>query len=229
MKGEQIQRVSALLFDMDGLLLDTERQNRNAFARACDEHGVRFDATVYGRCLGTTLDESRHILRDGYGSAFPLLDIEARCDELYLQHQAREGIDTRPGAFELLQVATQFKLHTALVTSTARPIAGGRLNQTQLAAFFRVRVCGGEAALPKPAADPYLLAAKCLGIAPSECLVLEDSPNGVRAGVAAGMQVVQVPDLIAPTPELLALGHSVHTSLHETLKMLASSRGLSEL
>jgi beta-phosphoglucomutase-like phosphatase (HAD superfamily) len=67
---------------MDGLLLDTERQHQVAFARACKEERFRIDATVYGRCLGTTLEETQRILREGYGSAFPLLQRDARSDEL---------------------------------------------------------------------------------------------------------------------------------------------------
>lgn len=208
---------------MDGLLLDSERLYTQAFHEACAEHNQPVKEDVWLRCIGTTDVMSRQIIAEGFGPDFPLNAVLKRFRERFDELQAR-GIRPMAGAPEILSALQRFGLPIGLVTSTGRALAGQKLYRARLGDYFCVRVCGGEAAAGKPNAAPYLRGAQLLGLSPAECLVLEDSANGVRAGVAAGAQVVQIPDQVAPSPEIVALGHTVHQDLHETLEVLSLSR-----
>ncbi|MEM7219054.1 MAG: HAD family phosphatase [Pseudomonadota bacterium] len=214
--------------DMDGTLLDTEHAYRDAFAEACAELGWDMDEAAYARCIGTTYEEGRDALIAAFGADFPIDQIHRRWAAHYPAIAAQRGLRAMPGARALLEALVEWGLPVALVTSTDRETAGAKLNETNLDRFFRVRVCGGEASASKPDPAPFLQAARLLGAEPIHCLVLEDSPNGVRAGVAAGMRVVQIPDLVPVTPELRALGHSVHESLAQTLDELRQARGIGD-
>ena len=121
---------------------------------------------------------------------------------------------------ELLGRLRHRRVPTALVTSTRRETALSKLSRVGLLDFFDQLVCGGETDRGKPDPDPYLAAAELLGQDPARCWALEDSANGVRAAHAAGCWVFQVPDLVAPTDDLLTLGHTVVDSLHDVLRRL---------
>lgn len=214
--------ILGVLFDMDGLLLDTERLHTIAFEQACAEHGWEMRHEVWRRCVGTTDERSQEILAAGYGSDFPLKKVRARWHELYTELQSK-SLRPMPGALALLGKLRDWRLPVGLVTSTDRVAAGAKINRCGLDKYFAIRVCGGEAARGKPCPDPYLLGARLLGLAPANILVLEDSDNGVRSGVSAGAQVIQVPDTIVPDVEIVALGHTIHPNLAQTLEVLSSS------
>jgi beta-phosphoglucomutase-like phosphatase (HAD superfamily) len=108
----------------------------------------------------------------------------------------------------------------AVATSTRAPLAQRKLEAAGLLGYFDVVCTSSDVAHPKPAPDVYLLAAERLGVSPAQCLVLEDSPTGVRAALAAGMTVVQVPDLLAPDDAVRALGHRIVGSLEEAQALL---------
>lgn len=207
---------------MDGLLLDTERLYSKAFEQACAEHGWEMRHDVWARCIGTTDAVGKQILAEGYGTDFPLKKVLARWHYIYAELQSK-SLRPMPGALDLLGKLREWGLPVGLVTSTNRVATGEKMNRCGLGKYFSVRVCGGETLRGKPFADPYLLGARLLGLKAANVLVLEDSDNGVRAGVAAGAQVVQVPDQIAPSPQIVALGHTVHTNLKQTLNLLSSS------
>ena len=204
---------------MDGLLLDSERLYTDAFVQACGEFDQPYKEDVWLACVGTTEAFSRQILADGYGADFPLDAVIRRYRERYYELQ-EQCLEPMPCVPELLAQLHAWGLPLGLVTSTARTPAGLKLYRTRLGDYFTIRVCGGETKAGKPNPAPYLRGAQLLGLPPEHCLVLEDSANGVRAGVGAGAQVIQVPDQVAPGPEIVALGHTIHKTLGETLEML---------
>jgi len=215
--------IRGVLFDMDGLLLDSERLYSQAFHQACDELGYAVDEQVWLSCIGTTGAASRSILEAGMPEGFPLDTALDRFRALFGELSAG-GIDPRPGAVELLVQLHDWGVPLGLVTSTQRVLAGEKLYRARLGDYFAVRVCGGESSHGKPHPAPFKHAARLLDQPIEDCLVLEDSANGVRAGVAAGAQVIQVPDLVPPSDELKALGHTVTESLADVLKLLSRSR-----
>ena len=208
---------------MDGLLLDSERLYTQAFTEACAEYDQPYKEDVWFKCVGTTAALSRQIIAEGFGPDFPIEAVLRRYRERFYELQ-EQGIDPMPCVPELLAQLHAWRMPLGIVTSTARTLAGLKLYRARLGDYFSIRVCGGETKAGKPHPDPYLLGARLLGLPAEHCLVLEDSANGVRAGLGAGAQVIQVPDQVAPTPEIVDFGHTIHQNLGQTLELLRQSR-----
>ena len=206
---------AGVLFDMDGLLLDSERLARDAFVRACEDHGFEADLVTYHQCIGSTYDKTRELIVAAYGADFPYEAIDERWSHHYHARLADGPVPVKAGALALLTHLAARELPMALVTSTRRATAEEKLEATGLIRFFDSLICGGETERGKPNPDPYLVAAGRLELEPERCWALEDSANGVRAAVSAGCTVYQVPDLVAPTAEIERLGHQIVETLHE--------------
>jgi HAD superfamily hydrolase (TIGR01509 family) len=125
------------------------------------------------------------------------------------------SVPVKAGVPELLKELKARRIPMAVATSSRAPHALGHLGTAGLLDMFHAIVTRDDVKHPKPHPEPYLTAARHLGIAPANCLAIEDSHSGVRAAHAAGMQTIMVPDLIPPTDELRALCHAVMASLHE--------------
>ena len=211
---------AGVLCDMDGLLLDSERLARAAFVTACREFDWEPDLEVYALCIGSTYAGTEEILTAHFGTEFPYKAVDARWSDLYHARLAEGPVPVKAGAVELLRYLQERSMPLALVTSTRRATAELKLEGCGLRNYFDELVCGGETERGKPHPDPYLAAAAGLGLEAADCWALEDSANGVRAAIAAGCTVFQVPDLVHPTEELRALGHDVVRSLIDVLQML---------
>ena len=148
----------------------------------------------------------------------------AHADRLY-EEVVDAGVPHRPGIVALLDWLGRHGLPRAVATSTRRPLALRKLRRAGLLDRFHAICTSSDVAAPKPAPDVYLLAAQRLGVEPARCLVLEDSPTGVRAALAAGMLPVQVPDLLPPDARVRALGHRIVDSLGEAQRLLEASLG----
>jgi len=204
-------RPAAVIFDMDGLMLDSERAILDALRAAATDHGADVDPDWWLCLIGHTEDVCRARLGDKIGgeAADALLeDGHARYVAI-----AEAGVPHRPGIVALLELLAAHGVPRAVATSTRSPLAQRKLAAAGLLAHFDVVCTSSDVASAKPAPDVYLLAAERLGVAPSQCLVLEDSPTGVRAALAAGMTAIQVPDLLAPDDTVRALGHRIVESL----------------
>lgn len=193
---------AAVIFDMDGLLLDTERVAQEARAEACAALGldVPFDFFVT-RLLGTDHATGTALLREFVGRDFDndRLDQlwQAACDRRYAA-----GVPLRPDVHAMLDLVDNLPLPKAIATSTRTRRAWDKLDSAGLAHRFETLVGFDCVTAPKPAPDPYLLAAQRLGADPATCLAFEDSDTGTRSALAAGMTVVQVPDMLPATPGL---------------------------
>jgi HAD superfamily hydrolase (TIGR01509 family) len=200
---------------MDGTLLDTERVAQESFVSACRELGCPTRMDLLLRCVGAAEPITRQVLREGYG---PAVDTEALY-EIWNRHFSQLSQATpapvKAGAVALLDAVGQLGLPMAVATSSRTEHAREKLRQAGLLERFRIVIGADQVRRPKPDPEVYLKAAEYLGVAPRACLALEDSEYGVRAALAAGMTVVQVPDMIQPTADLRALGHIVLESLRE--------------
>ena len=208
----------AVIFDMDGLMLDSERAINACMAQAARELGHDIPDTLWLQMIGGGDGLCRRLVagRIGEAAADELLE---RSEVLY-DAVANAGIDHRPGIVDLLEWLVARNLPRAVATSTRRPLAMRKLQAAGLLPYFDAVCTSSDVARPKPAPDVYLLAATRLGVAPPRCLVLEDSPTGVRAALAAGMHVIQIPDLLEPDESVRALGHRIAGSLHEVRGLL---------
>ena len=160
----------------------------------------------------------RRLLADRIG-ADATVELLARAEAMY-DVVADAGIAHRPGIIDLLDWLVARGIPRAVATSTRRPLAMRKLAAAGLLPYFDAVATSSDVAAQKPAPDVYLLAASKLGVAPARCLVLEDSPTGVRAALAAGMTPVQVPDMLVPDDAARALGHRIVASLGDAQRLL---------
>ena len=208
-----MMRPRAVIFDMDGLMLDTERLAPAAWSDAARAVGVEFDMTLLPAMVGRNFRDCNALIVERHGDTYPTAELMRAWHVAYDAIVARDGIALKPGLVELLDWLEREDIDKAVATSTRRDRAQAKLAQTGLLQRFTTLVGGDEIARGKPAPDIFLLAAERLAREPGDCLVLEDSEPGVRAALAAGMTPIMVPDLHQPSAELLALGPLVLASL----------------
>jgi HAD superfamily hydrolase (TIGR01509 family) len=206
--------IAALIFDMDGLMLDTEPIYRTSWQRTAAEFGWEITDHEYERFLGRRTEDAEGELARWFGPTFPIDRFHDRWPALW--HEiAAEGLARKAGLDAMLAFADAHPFKIAVATSTERTLALRTLGYGGLTGRFPVMVTGDEIANGKPAPDIYLLAAERLGVAPSECIALEDSDAGTLSASRAGMKALQVPDLKPPSPEAAAAAYRVLGTLAE--------------
>ncbi len=207
--------IAAVIFDMDGLMLDTERLARIAWDRAMADWGFAIPDEVYYELIGRTISDVGMILRAKLASELPFQEIAQRKQEYLDEEMAQQGIPVKPGLFELLDWLDLAHLEKAVASSTFRGSALQKLRRAGLQDRFRVLVGGDEIQSGKPAPDIFLAAARRLGAPPNRCVVLEDSEPGIQAANSAGMISIMVPDGKPPSSKAAELAHRVFPSLVE--------------
>jgi HAD superfamily hydrolase (TIGR01509 family) len=208
----------AVIFDMDGLMIDSERVSVACWTQAAHELALPLADDFWLRFVGLGDRDCERLLLQ-HIDAGQVAALFARCHDLY-EARTQEGLPLRPGILDLLQLLHDHGVARAVATSTRQPRASRKLAAAGLLPFFEVVVTSSDVAHPKPAPDIYLLAAQKLGKDPARCLALEDSPAGIRAAVGAGMTAIQVPDLVHPDDDLRALGHRIVDSLADAHTLL---------
>jgi HAD superfamily hydrolase (TIGR01509 family) len=181
--------------------------------------GFPIDDVLYERFVGRGNVEAELILREHFGDAFPLVEFHAGWSRDFNQRLSTTPLPAKPGAIDLLDFLDARGIPKALATSSPRSIAVPCLGD--LATRFAALAFGDEVSHSKPAPDLLLLASHRVGIAPEDCLVLEDSEAGVRAARAAGMDVIMVPDLVPPSPEMASMATRVCATLDEVTAILS--------
>ena len=213
---------AAVIFDMDGLLFDTEVLYQEAIQLAAAEAGHEVAVDVFNRTVGLPWAQSRTLLLSHFGDAFPVDDFQGA----WVRHFwviAETRLALKPGALELLDTLDQFRLPRAIATSSFRRTVERHLTAYNLMGRFAEIVGHGDYERGKPAPDPFLKAAARLGVEPDLCLALEDSHNGVRAASSAGMMTIMVPDLLEPTDEIRGLCTFVVRDLHEVRSLILAT------
>ncbi|MEO2219029.1 HAD family phosphatase [Chromobacterium vaccinii] len=212
----------ALLFDMDGLMLDTETLSCAATRRAGAELGIQIDDAMLMGMVGLSEARCTRYIAEYLANEELAAQLQQTSRAGYRRMLEHEEIPLKPGIVELLDWAENQGIPRAVATSTRRAVADVKLARSGLARYFRHTIAGDEVARTKPEPDIYLAAAALLGAAPERCIVLEDSPYGMQAGVAAGSRVLLVPDLIAPLETQRAQALAVCGDLHQALTLLRS-------
>ncbi len=212
-------RPGAVIFDMDGLLFDTEALWQEALLSAAAEGRHEIPDEVYHKSIGVRRSQCRGLFLSHFGEDFLFDDFHANWSR-HFWLIAGNKLALKPGVLELLEFLDQLRLPRAIATSSSRTTVEHHLTSHGLMDRFDAIVCRGDYEKGKPAPDPFLKAAERLGIEPRLCLALEDSHIGVRSASAAGMMTVMAPDLLQPTEDISALCVFVARDLHEVRDLI---------
>ena len=206
--------VKAVVFDMDGLLVDTETVVFAAMQRAAAGFGAEMPFSILKRMVGLQHAHSDVIVVEHFGEGFDLEAWTAAVSN-HFHAEAEAGIALKAGVVEILDALDAAGLPRAIATSSSLDAVHHSLGRHGLVERFHALITRDVQTLGKPHPEPFLKAAAALGVDPANCLALEDSHNGVRAASSAGMMTVMVPDMLDPTEEMHTLCVRIAADLHE--------------
>jgi HAD superfamily hydrolase (TIGR01509 family) len=208
----------AVLFDMDGLMLDSERAIIDCWREAACDLAVEVDDDLWFRMIGMHEKDYVPLMLRAMREE-QVRDLREGCYARYHQ-RIEDGIPLHAHVRDVLHDLQVRAVPRAVVTSTQRMRADRKLATSGIASFFDIVITGSDVSEPKPAPEGYLKAAAALGVDPARCVVFEDSPFGVRAALAAGMTPIQVPDLLEPDDATRALGHRIVGDLAQAYALI---------
>lgn len=214
--------VSGIIFDMDGVLIDSERQSNEGWLWAAEQLGVDMPMWLIDSFKGAPAELCCKFFDDYYKGAIDYWEAkELRTQHVYKIRET-EGIPVKKGVKDIFEYIRNNGLKCAVATSTRRESAEKTLHKIGVWDYLDAVVYGDEVEHGKPEPDIFLRAAKAIGISPSEAVVVEDSINGIKAGYAAGMRVVHIPDTIAIDDDIRKLTYMVCADLNGLIDVVES-------
>lgn len=215
------RRVEGVVFDMDGLLTDSERIFRDSMFAVTHKAGLDMPMEVFMRMVGAPREQNQRVVLEHFGADFDY-DDWIKAVNAHAHAQMAVDLQLKAGVVELLDDLDALGLPRAIATSSTHASVERQLGG--MTGRFQSVVAHGDYARGKPSPDPFLTAAERLGVAPAACLGLEDSHNGVRAAHAAGLMTIMVPDLLEATAEMHGLCVAVAETLHDVRDLIAAQR-----
>ena len=213
--------VRAVVFDMDGLLVDTETVIFRAMQHTAGGFGRELPFSTFQRMVGLQDEASNAVLVEHFGEGFdlPAWTLAVRA---HSHAQMAAGVALKAGVQEIVDYLAQAGLPRAIATSSSLKAVQRNLTPHGLVERFQAVITKEVQTRGKPHPEPFLQAAAALGVAPQDCLALEDSHNGVRSAHAAGMMTVMVPDMLDATQEMRTLTVRIARDLHEVREWLVA-------
>ncbi len=212
--------VRAVIFDMDGVLFDTERLCMDSWTAVAGERGIPDMEVFFPRCIGRNLTDTRALFYEFYGESYDYEAFRKQASAWFHGYIEQNGAPVKEGVEELLSYLRGNGYRIGLASSTSRPSVEDLLERAGIRDYFQDLTTGDMVEHSKPLPDIYLLACDRLGVEPVQAMAVEDSPNGIRAAHAAGMIPVMVPDLIAPDQEMRDKSALICRDLLEVMEYL---------
>ncbi|OED37277.1 hypothetical protein AB833_24295 [Chromatiales bacterium (ex Bugula neritina AB1)] len=212
--------MDSVIFDMDGLLIDTERFSQDAFERTVQAFNLDGYTELFLSLVGTNEEAHRKRLSEELDPHVDSMQFRQHWIDSFHQLMAEETVPLLDGVQEALEWLQQHKIKCAVATSTGTAAAEKKLVDAGIRDFFLTVTCGDQVTHSKPHPEIYIKAGQSIGADISRSIGMEDSPNGVRSALGAGLSVIQIPNLVQPDPDLLALGHRVCASMREVIELM---------
>ncbi len=195
-----MDRKIAVVFDMDGVLFDTQKVYNRTWVETAGILGIKNFEEVSLQCVGRNRHDQEKLLLDYYGE-FPIEEFFRLKNEIFDRHIDEDGVELKPGTVELLRFLKEHNSQVAIASSSRMNVVRHHIEETGIAQYFDKIVTGDLVTHSKPSPDIYLKACEMLEVLPEDTYAVEDSYNGLDAAVNAGMKAVMVPDILPPTPE----------------------------
>ena len=220
-----MERITAVIFDMDGLMFDTEQLYERTWGQAVSEQGKVFTRKIHSLIMGRSKADSAQILLDVYGPDFPVQKVIDRQTPLFFEALQKEEVPAKKGLFPLLDALEQRGLKKAVASSSQPKKIDFLLKQHGLEHRFDCVVSGHQVHASKPNPEIFLLTAEQLGEPPANVLVLEDSNAGIRAAHNGGFRSILIPDLCKLEPDVLQLCLRKVDSLDDVIPIIDEING----
>lgn len=211
--------MKSIVFDMDGVIFDTENVMKGCWQAEADRLGLGDVTELYMRCVGATevFCEKTMLEYPGYP---PYKEFSVNTRKQFDETNEKNGMPLKPGVVELLSWLKEEGWKVGLASSTNKAHVVREMDMADLTKYFDVIVGGDQLKRSKPAPDIYLMACEEMGVDPTTTYAVEDSLNGIKSAHAAGMMPIMVPDLIAPTEEIIPMCTKILPDLNEVLAYL---------
>ena len=215
--GKQVQ---AVIFDMDGVIFDSERLVIECWEEVAAKHNIPDIVEICMRVQGNNREETGKRFREKYGKDFPYETYKKEVTALFLDRYGEGRLPMKPGVVEILKELRRNNIPLALASSTRSDIVKLEMAEANLLPYFDAVLGGDMVPNSKPEPDIFMAAADALQVEPKCCYVLEDSHNGIRAAYRAGMHPIMVPDMQKPTEEIRGIAEAVAENLPAALEYL---------
>ena len=224
-----MNKLEAVIFDMDGLMLDTERLAIPSIKKAGMALGINLTDDILIEMNGLNEDDAHVAMEASLGISIPKKEFADVFHDDYEKTIAKNGVPLKEGLVELINFLEENNIKRAVATSTKHSLALKKLKLAEITDYFEVIIGGDQVTQGKPAPDPYLKAANELGIHVDHCLALEDSDNGAMSAYSSGMPVIVIPDMKPPSRDTQEIALTVCNSLHEVIHYLKMGGFLPEV
>ncbi len=215
-----MKKVELIIFDMDGLMFDTEKIAFISWKEAAHKYGYEIDEELFKKTIGANLKRTIEIYLAHFGESFPIDAIREERFKLSESLVEQNGVPVKEGLFELLDYLKETDIKIAVATSTSRQRAMTLLKMAGIDMHFDYVLCGDEIENSKPHPEVFLKVSERIGCLPENCIVLEDSEVGIIAAHAAGMLPVMIPDMKEPEEEIRKLIYKRLDSLKDVKAIL---------